>query len=57
MQYCAFEIFAEHLSWVADKIALQQYNQDSLIGRRAKDYIAGHQFKPIKLEEIARPSM
>jgi len=48
------EIFAEHLSIVANKIALQQSNEDSLIVRRAKDYIAGHQFEPIKLEEIAR---
>ena len=48
------EIFAEHLSIVANKIALQQSNEDSLIVRRAKDYIAGHQFEPIKLKEIAR---
>lgn len=48
------EIFAEHLSLVANKIALQQSSEDSLIVRRAKDYIAGHQFGPIKLEEIAR---
>ena len=48
------EIFAEHLSLIANKIALQQCNQDSLIIRRAKDYIASHQFDPIKLEEIAR---
>ena len=48
------EIFAEHLSLVANKIALQQSNEDSLIVRRAKDYIAGHQCEPIKLEEIAR---
>jgi len=48
------EIFAEHLSLIADKIALQQCNQDSLISRRAKDYIASHQFDSIKLEEIAR---
>ena len=48
------EIFAEHLSMVANKIALQPSNEDSLIVRRAKDYIAGHQFEPIKLEEVAR---
>ena len=48
------EIFAEHLSMVANMIALRSSNEDSLIVRRAKDYIAGHQFEPIKLEEVAR---
>jgi AraC-like DNA-binding protein len=48
------EIFAEHLSLVTNQIALEQGDKDSLIVRRAKDYIAGHQFEPIKLEEIAR---
>lgn len=48
------EIFAEHLSLIANHIALQQLNGDSLIIRRAKDYIESHQFDPITLEEIAR---
>jgi AraC-like DNA-binding protein len=48
------EIFAEHLSIVANKAALQQGNEDPLIVRRAKDYIANHRYAPIKLEEIAR---
>jgi len=48
------EIFAEHLSLITNKIALQQCNQDSLVIRRAKRYIASRQFCPIKLEEIAR---
>ena len=47
------EIFAEHLSLIAHKIVLQQCNGDSLIVRRAKDYIASHQFDPIRLDEIA----
>jgi AraC-like DNA-binding protein/ligand-binding sensor protein len=47
------EIFAEHLSLIANHIALQQINGDSLIIRRAKDYIETHQFEPITLEEIA----
>jgi AraC-like DNA-binding protein/ligand-binding sensor protein len=48
------EIFAEHLSMVVSKVALQQDSEDPLIVRRAKDYIANHQYEPIKLEEIAR---
>jgi AraC-like DNA-binding protein/ligand-binding sensor protein len=48
------EIFAEHLSLIANQNALQQCNEDSLIIRRVKDYIARHQFDRIKLEEIAR---
>jgi AraC-like DNA-binding protein/ligand-binding sensor protein len=48
------EIFAEHLSMVANKASLQQGNKDPLIVRRAKDYIANHRYEPIKLEEIAR---
>ena len=34
------EIFAEHLSMVANKIALQQSNEDSLIVRRARKIIS-----------------
>jgi AraC-like DNA-binding protein len=47
------EIFAEHLSLIAHKIVLQQCSGDSVIVRRAKEYIASHQFDPIHLEEIA----
>jgi AraC-like DNA-binding protein/ligand-binding sensor protein len=48
------EIFAEHLAFIANQITLQQGNGDSLMTRRAKDYVASHQSDPIKLEEIAR---
>jgi|SRR5208283_974792 len=48
------EVFAEHLSLVANQSALRQGNSDSVIVRRAKDYIASHQSAPITLEEIAR---
>jgi AraC-like DNA-binding protein/ligand-binding sensor protein len=48
------EIFAEYLSLIANRIALQQLNEDPLLVRRAKDYIETHQFGSIPLEEIAR---
>ncbi len=48
------EIFAEHLGLIANEIALQQGNGDSLVIRRAKDYVASHQSDPIKLGQIAR---
>jgi AraC-like DNA-binding protein/ligand-binding sensor protein len=48
------EIFAEHLSLVAMQITLQQGADDSIIVRRAKDYIASHHSAPIKLDVIAR---
>jgi AraC-like DNA-binding protein len=48
------EIFAEHLASIANQIVLQQGNGDSLMTRRAKNYVASHQSDPIKLEEIAR---
>jgi AraC-like DNA-binding protein/ligand-binding sensor protein len=48
------EIFAEHLGLIANEIALQQGNGDSLVIRRAKDYVASHQSDPIKLRQIAR---
>ena len=48
------EIFAEHLSLIINQIALHECNRDSLIVRRAKDYIADHKFDAIKLEQIAR---
>lgn len=47
------EIFAEHLSLIAHKIVLQQCSGDSVIVRRAKEYIASRQFDPIHLEDIA----
>ena len=48
------EIFAEHLSLIANQIALHQSNGGSPIVRRAKDYIADHQSETIKLHQIAR---
>ena len=48
------EIFAEHLSLVANQIALHQSRGGSAIVRRAKDYIADHQSETIKLHQIAR---
>jgi AraC-like DNA-binding protein/ligand-binding sensor protein len=48
------EIFAEHLGLAANQIVLRQTNGDSLIVRRAKDYVARHQSDPISLSEICR---
>jgi AraC-like DNA-binding protein/ligand-binding sensor protein len=48
------EIFAEHLALVAHQLTLHERQGDSLMIRRAKDYVASHQSDPIKLEEIAR---
>jgi AraC-like DNA-binding protein/ligand-binding sensor protein len=48
------EIFAEHLSLIAEQIALHQSNRGSAIVRRAKDYIADHKSETIKLQQIAR---
>jgi AraC-like DNA-binding protein/ligand-binding sensor protein len=48
------EIFAEHLGLIASQIALQQGNGDSLMIRRAKDYVASHRSDPINLGQIAR---
>jgi AraC-like DNA-binding protein len=46
------EIFAEHLGLIANQIVLRQTNGDSLIVRRAKDYVAHHQSEPIGLAEL-----
>jgi AraC-like DNA-binding protein/ligand-binding sensor protein len=48
------EIFAEHLAFIADQLTVPKWQGDSLMVRRAKDYIAMHQSNPIKLEEVAR---
>jgi AraC-like DNA-binding protein len=48
------EIFAEHLSLIANQIALHEFSGNSLIVRRAKDYIAEHKFDAINLEQVAR---
>jgi AraC-like DNA-binding protein/ligand-binding sensor protein len=48
------EIFAEHLSLIANQISLRQYYGGSAIVRRAINYIADHKSEPIRLEQIAR---
>lgn len=48
------EIFAEHLSVNANQIALGQSKVDSLIARRAKDYVTRHLSEKIKLEDISQ---
>jgi AraC-like DNA-binding protein len=48
------EIFGEHLSMIANQIALHDCGGDSRTVRLAKDYIADHKSDPIKLDQIAR---
>jgi AraC-like DNA-binding protein/ligand-binding sensor protein len=48
------EIFAEHLSFLAHELMLHPWQGDSLMMKRAKDYVRSHQSDPIKLDEIAR---
>jgi AraC-like DNA-binding protein len=48
------EIFAEHLSLIANEICLHQSNGGSAMVRRAKDYIADHKFETIRLQQISR---
>jgi AraC-like DNA-binding protein/ligand-binding sensor protein len=48
------EIFAQHLSLIANEICRHQSNGGSAMVRRAKDYIADHKFETIRLQQIAR---
>jgi AraC-like DNA-binding protein/ligand-binding sensor protein len=48
------EIFAEQLGMIANHLVLEQGSGDSLLTRRAKDYVARHQSDPIRLAEITR---
>jgi AraC-like DNA-binding protein len=48
------QIFAEHLSLIANEIYLHQSNGGSAMVRRAKNYIADHKFETIRLPQIAR---
>jgi AraC-like DNA-binding protein/ligand-binding sensor protein len=48
------EIFAGHLSLVANQIPEERSSRDSHLIRRAKGYIANHQLERIKLREIAQ---
>ena len=47
------EIFAKHLSMVANQIALHEADTESPLMHRAKAYIAGHYEDPVHLEQIA----
>lgn len=48
------EIFAKHLSLVANRMAIQAENAEAPLVRRAKAYLAGHHADPVSLEEVAR---
>jgi len=48
------EIFAKHLSVVANQIMLQEGESEPPMVRRARAYIVGHQADPIDLENVAR---
>jgi AraC-like DNA-binding protein/ligand-binding sensor protein len=48
------EIFGQHLSLVANQIALREAEAESPLVRRARAYIAGHHEDPVSLEEVAK---
>jgi AraC-like DNA-binding protein/ligand-binding sensor protein len=48
------EIFGQHLSLVANQIALREAEAESPLVRRARAYIAGHHEDPVNLDEIAK---
>lgn len=48
------EIFGQHLSLIANQIALREADSESPLVRRARAYIAGHHEDPLSLEEIAK---
>jgi YesN/AraC family two-component response regulator len=48
------EIFARHLSLVANEIVLQEDETEPPLVRRARAYIAGHQADPIDLDNVAK---
>jgi AraC-like DNA-binding protein len=47
------ELFAKHLSMVANQISLREGEAESPLVRRARVYIAGHYQDPLGLEQIA----
>jgi AraC-like DNA-binding protein/ligand-binding sensor protein len=47
------ESFAQHLSQMANQIAIQQDEQEPPLVRRARAYIAGHQADAITLDQVA----
>jgi AraC-like DNA-binding protein/ligand-binding sensor protein len=48
------EIFAKHLSTLANQITLQEGEAEPPMVRRARAYIVGHQADPIDLNEVAK---
>ena len=48
------EIFANHLSIVANQITLQECEAEPPLVRRARAYIVGHQTDPIDLDDVAK---
>src|SRR5580704_15661548 len=48
------EIFAQHLSVVANEITVQENEAESPLVRRARAYIIGHQADPIDLDNVAK---
>jgi AraC-like DNA-binding protein/ligand-binding sensor protein len=48
------EIFAKHLSLVANQIVLQEDAAEPPLVRRARAYIVGHQADPIDLDNVAK---
>jgi AraC-like DNA-binding protein/ligand-binding sensor protein len=48
------EIFGQHLSLLANQIALREADSESPLVRRARAYIAGHHEDPVSLDEIAK---
>jgi AraC-like DNA-binding protein/ligand-binding sensor protein len=48
------EIFAEHLSMVANEVTVQENEAESPLVRRARAYIVGHQADPIDLGNVAK---
>jgi len=48
------EIFAKHLSIVANEIMLQEGEAEPPMVRRARAYIVGHQADPIDLDDVAK---
>ena len=48
------EIFAKHLSLVANQIVLREDDAEPPLVRRARAYIVGHQTDPIHLDNVAK---
>jgi AraC-like DNA-binding protein/ligand-binding sensor protein len=48
------EMFAKHLSMVANEVTVQENEAESPLVRRARAYIVGHQADPIDLANVAK---